>query len=35
MTAGFSYVVQDGPLGEVGRLGEDQTWFYVMFDAIF
>lgn len=35
VTAGFSYVVQDDPLAEVGRLGDDLKWFYVMFDAIF
>jgi hypothetical protein len=35
VTAGFSYIVQDDPLAEVGRLGEDLTWFYVMFDAVF
>lgn len=35
VTAGFSYVVQDDPLAEVGRLGDDMTWFYVMFDAVF
>lgn len=35
VTAGFSYVAQKAALGEIGRLGEDQTWFYVMFDAIF
>jgi hypothetical protein len=32
---GFSYFVQDEPLAEVGRLGDDFKWFYVMFDASF
>lgn len=35
MTAGFSYVMQDDALAEIGRLNEDMTWFYVMLDAIF
>lgn len=34
-TAGFSYVVQDDPFGEVGRLSEDLTWFYIMLNATF
>jgi len=33
--AGFSYVVQNDPLAEVGRLADDQTWLYLMFDAVF
>ncbi len=33
--AGLSYVAQRDPLGEIGRLLEDQRFFYVMFDAVF
>ena len=34
-TAGFSYLLQDDPLAEVGRLSEDLKWFYLMLDASF
>lgn len=34
-TAGLSLVMQDDPLAEIGRLGEDMTWFYLMLDALF
>ena len=34
-SAGLSLVLQDAPLGEIGRLGEDMTWFWVMLDARF
>ena len=32
---GFSYVIQDEPLAEIGRLGEDLSWVYVMLNASF
>ena len=32
---GFSYVIQDDPLAEIGRLDEDLSWFYVMLNAAF
>ncbi len=34
-TMGLSRVWQDGPLGEIGRLSEDMTWFYLMLSATF
>jgi hypothetical protein len=34
-TAGFSYVFQDDPLAEVGRLSENLKWFYLMLSASF
>jgi hypothetical protein len=35
VTTGASFVFQKDGLGEIGRLGENMTWLYVMFDAIF
>ena len=32
---GFSYVLQDDPLAEIGRLSEDLKWLYVMLSAAF
>ena len=34
-TGGFSYLFQDDPLAEVGRLSEDLRWFYLMLSASF
>jgi len=34
-TTGFSYVLQQPPLAEIGRLSEDLSWFYVMLSAAF
>lgn len=34
-TVGFSYVIQDDLLAEIGRLDQDLTWFYVMLNATF
>jgi len=35
VTAGASFVIQKDGLGELGRLRENMTWLYVMFDAVF
>jgi hypothetical protein len=35
LTTGFSYVVQDDALAEIGRLNENMHWFYLQLDAIF
>lgn len=35
VTVGFSYVAAADALGEIGRLTDDLTWAYVMFDAAF
>jgi hypothetical protein len=32
---GFSYVIQDQALAEIGRLSEDLSWFYLMLNATF
>ncbi len=34
-SAGFSYVFQAPPLGEIGRLSEDLSWLYLMLSAAF
>jgi hypothetical protein len=35
MVTGLSFVMQDDALSEIGRLSEDMTWVYVMFNATF
>jgi hypothetical protein len=35
MVTGLSFVMQDDALAEIGRLSEDMTWVYVMFNATF
>lgn len=35
VSAGVSFVFQDDALAEIGRLAEDMTWVWVMFDASF
>ncbi len=35
MVTGLSFVMQDDALAEIGRLSEDMTWAYVMFNATF
>jgi hypothetical protein len=35
VTAGFSYVSAGDAITEIGRLPDDLTWVYVMFDAVF
>jgi hypothetical protein len=35
MVTGLSFVMQGDLLGEIGRLSEDMTWGYVMFNAVF
>jgi hypothetical protein len=35
LTGGLSFVFQEDPLGEIGRLSGDQRWFYLMLDAVF